>query len=43
MVKNELLFENLEKNSQIIALNYSNIKGLLDSKNGEVGLKFKAI
>ena len=38
MVKNELVFENLEKNSQIIALNYSNIKGLLDSKNSEISL-----
>jgi len=41
VVKNELLFENLEKNSQIIAINYSNIKGLLDSRNGEVGLNLK--
>ena len=41
MVKNELVFENLEKNSQIIALNYSNIKGLLDSKNGEISLNLK--
>ena len=41
MVKNELVFENLEKNSQIIAINYSNIKGLLDSKNGEISLNLK--
>ena len=41
VVKNELVFENLEKNSQIIAINYSNIKGLLDSRNGEVGLNLK--
>ena len=41
VVKNELLFENLEKNSQIIAINYSNIKGLLDSKNSEISLNLK--
>ena len=41
VVKNELVFENLEKNSQIIAINYSNIKGLLDSKNGELSLNLK--
>ena len=41
VIKNELVFENLEKNSQIIAINYSNIKGLLDSRNGEVGLNLK--
>ena len=41
VLKNELVFENLEKNSQIIAINYSNIKGLLDSRNGEVGLNLK--
>ena len=41
VVKNELVFENLERNSQIIALNYTNIKGLLDSKNGDISLNLK--
>jgi len=41
VVKNELVFENLEKNSQIIAINYSNIKGLLDRKNSDIGLNVK--
>ena len=41
MLKNKLVFENLEKNSQIVALNYSNIKGLLDRKNSDIGLNVK--
>ena len=41
VLKNELVFENLERNSQIIALNYGNIKGLLDTRLSDLTLNQK--
>ena len=41
VLKNELVFESLERNSQIIALNYGNIKGLLDTRLSDLTLNQK--